>query len=315
MLSPKSPRNARVYPIAGDAPDSEGTFVDDVATENRNHTQQSRQPPGSSPPPSLKLRDMTVAETVGSGDCHFEIGHVETPPALERNNSTSSRRAFRTRSRSIVQTGVSRRGSVKASFMSTASSVSTNPHHSCESLINFLTTNLQEIASDREFLHRFEEMTTDALMEMHDMEFQRVLKTHGWTGSRYRHSEDKPVDCESLLQALSNYYLRSKMAHYTTHISTLFESGDEKGAEQILSFCPDLLLTCLKETGAPVTGSSDVKTYSFLGACMLADISGFSKFSGAMCLKGASGLDDLREATSGFLGHLVKTVYEFQGDG
>eukprot|EP00981_Chlorochromonas_danica_P015276 scaffold11522_cov239-Ochromonas_danica.AAC.3 len=47
---------------------------------------------------------------------------------------------------------------------------------------------------------------------------------------------------------------------------------------------------------------------------MLADISGFSKFSGAMCQKGVSGLDDLREATNVFLGALVKTVYEFQGD-
>jgi hypothetical protein len=48
---------------------------------------------------------------------------------------------------------------------------------------------------------------------------------------------------------------------------------------------------------------------------MLADISGFTKFSGAMCSKGVSGLDDLREATNGFLGHFVKLVYEFEGDG
>jgi hypothetical protein len=48
---------------------------------------------------------------------------------------------------------------------------------------------------------------------------------------------------------------------------------------------------------------------------MLADISGFSKFSGEMCLKGVSGLDELREATNGFLGHIVKIVYEFHGDG
>jgi hypothetical protein len=34
-----------------------------------------------------------------------------------------------------------------------------------------------------------------------------------------------------------------------------------------------------------------------------------------MCSKGVSGLDDLREATNGFLGHFVKLVYEFEGDG
>jgi hypothetical protein len=48
---------------------------------------------------------------------------------------------------------------------------------------------------------------------------------------------------------------------------------------------------------------------------MLADISGFTKFSGEMCSKGAGGLDDLREATNGFLGHCVKLVYEYKGDG
>lgn len=61
--------------------------------------------------------------------------------------------------------------------------------------------------------------------------------------------------------------------------------------------------------------SSEVRSATFTGACMLADISGFSKFSGAMCLKGVNGLDELREATNGFLGHIVKIVYEFHGDG
>lgn len=61
--------------------------------------------------------------------------------------------------------------------------------------------------------------------------------------------------------------------------------------------------------------AAEVRSITFTGACMLADISGFSKFSGAMCSKGVSGLDELREATNGFLGHIVKTVYEFNGDG
>lgn len=48
---------------------------------------------------------------------------------------------------------------------------------------------------------------------------------------------------------------------------------------------------------------------------MLVDISGFSKFSAAMCSNGVSGLDDLREVTNGFLGHFVKIVYQYDGDG
>ena len=44
-------------------------------------------------------------------------------------------------------------------------------------------------------------------------------------------------------------------------------------------------------------------------------LSGFSKFSSAMCAKGASGLDDLHSATNEFLGHFVDVVYEYRGDG
>lgn len=34
-----------------------------------------------------------------------------------------------------------------------------------------------------------------------------------------------------------------------------------------------------------------------------------------MCSKGVVGLDELRETTNGFLGHIVKMVYEHRGDG
>ena len=41
---------------------------------------------------------------------------------------------------------------------------------------------------------------------------------------------------------------------------------------------------------------------------------GFSKFSGAMCSRGVTGLDDLHSATNEFLGHFVDVVYESKGD-
>lgn len=229
--------------------------------------------------------------------------------ARERGNAP-----FRARSVSFSVSQRIRRTST-ASFLTNASGGTTSGMN-VEILINFLTTNLDQLAaSDREYLRRFEELSLEVLCEAHDAELHRIFKAHGWTGSRYRSSEDKPLEAPSLLQALSNLYLKNKMSNYTTHISNLFGIGDEKGADQILSFCPDLLLTCLKTQGPIRPHSTDVRTYTFTGACMLADISGFSKFSGSMCQKGVSGLDDLREATSGFLGHLVKTVYEYHGDG
>ena len=50
------------------------------------------------------------------------------------------------------------------------------------------------------------------------------------------------------------------------------------------------------------------------GACLLADISGFTKLSGQLCSTGVRGLDDLRKATSTFLSKFISLVYAFGGD-
>jgi hypothetical protein len=204
-----------------------------------------------------------------------------------------------------------RNGSL-ASFLSQGSI--SPPQYSVENLIDYLTTFIDMILIDKDHMHKFEELSAEVISYAHNFELHRIVKSHGWTGSRYRGTEDTPFEAHSLLQALSNLYLKNKVSNYTAHISNMFELGDEKSADQILSFCPDLLLTCLRDKSFP-HGDFGVQSFSFTGACMLADISGFSKFSGAMCLEGVSGLDDLREATNGFLGQLVKTVYEFRGDG
>ena len=48
---------------------------------------------------------------------------------------------------------------------------------------------------------------------------------------------------------------------------------------------------------------------------MIADISGFTKFSSEMCARGAVGLDSLYNVTNDFMGQFVDIVYEFDGDG
>lgn len=186
---------------------------------------------------------------------------------------------------------------------------------SVETLINYLTTNIETVGSDDFITKQFEELTCEVLQNNHDPELNRIVKNHGWTGSRYRPPNEGQLDAAACLQEFSNWYLKHKVSSYTSHISNLFGLGDSKGADQILSFCPDTLLKFLRDKPFDHTAMIDVRCLTFVGACMLADISGFSKFSGAMCSKGVSGLDDLREATNGFLGHVVKIVYEFDGDG
>ena len=52
----------------------------------------------------------------------------------------------------------------------------------------------------------------------------------------------------------------------------------------------------------------------FMGACLLADISGFTKLSASFCKNGSAGLDKLHQATNGLLGNFVRIVYKFHGD-
>lgn len=208
------------------------------------------------------------------------------------------------------------RSASMASFLSTGSNGQSS--NGVETLINYLTSNTEKIKTDPEYLRKFEVLTADTLMEDHDVDLHRTIKSHGWTGSHFRHGEQnsRGIDVQALLQSLSNIYLRHKMSSYTAHITNLFGLGDEKGADEILSFCPDLLLTCLRtQTSFPPEDRTETTSFTFKGACMLADISGFSKFSAAMCQRGVEGLDELREATNGFLGHIVKIVYEHRGDG
>ena len=84
---------------------------------------------------------------------------------------------------------------------------------------------------------------------------------------------------------------------------------------QVLSFCPNILvkhlLSRMDMEGEEIL---DVSSSSFEAACMLVDISGFSKYSGAMCSKGVVGLDDLHKSTNEFLGHFVDVVHRYQGD-
>jgi hypothetical protein len=182
-------------------------------------------------------------------------------------------------------------------------------------LIDYLTVHLTELCGPRdEKMRVLEASTVETLSGCSDPELHRILKEQGWTGAHFQLSLEPPfIDAQSCLNALSNYYLKvnSQPAISDISASTDLESHQ---LDQVLPFCPDVLVTYLKRQ--PINSfSSEPRRLTFHGACMLADISGFSKFSGAMCSKGVSGLDDLREATNGFLGYFVKQVYEYEGDG
>ena len=79
----------------------------------------------------------------------------------------------------------------------------------------------------------------------------------------------------------------------------------------ISSFVPATLLkNLLSIEGATMRPQSSIMR----GVCLLADISGFTRLSGAFCARGKDGLDGLQSATSGYMGSLVDTIYRFGGD-
>jgi hypothetical protein len=170
-----------------------------------------------------------------------------------------------------------------------------------------------------EHLAKFEELTSIALLQTYDPKLKRLLKDCGWVGSSFQDSEDVPLDVEYCYQSLSNYYLQLS-SNKTALQSLSFNQHSTTGGgrrvdltQAVLPFCPDLLVDVLNEN--ILTKESKASCMYFWGACVLADMSGFSKLSGELCSQGVGGLDELRATTSGFLGDLVGTVYKYGGDG
>lgn len=106
-------------------------------------------------------------------------------------------------------------------------------------------------------LKKFELLTEDALINSTNNELRKILKDHGWTGSRYRNkvtSDAAAFEFDLLLQDLSNLYLRSKNNGIFSPLNIFVERNQQQGGEkdlsQIVSFCPDILVeyirTCMK---------------------------------------------------------------------
>jgi hypothetical protein len=93
-------------------------------------------------------------------------------------------------------------------------------------LIDYLTVNMEEIRSKHpDFLRTFEELTGRAVSSRSGSgsDVYRVVRSNGWTGTRYKTSE---MDPPFLLQSLSNWYLRLHLPKEIENISVLFQKGD-----------------------------------------------------------------------------------------
>jgi hypothetical protein len=183
-----------------------------------------------------------------------------------------------------------------------------------------IETGLSPDAS-KDFMAILSQLTQNFLRVHKDPVFSRHLKSLGWNGVNFAEQHFNQVE---LLQTVSNIYFKlnyhsfnnDKRDSTTSSIDAMSIETDR--VEKMAAFCPDFVLDCIRADPNRFF-ESDLNQrptdYSFVGACMLVDISGFSKFSASMCSQGVDGLDELRKVTNGLLGHFVKAVYEHDGDG
>ncbi len=135
---------------------------------------------------------------------------------------------------------------------------------------------------------------------------RQLLIENGFLLQKAIWRQDEDTDMDSLLQKIANLYL-SELSKIQPRPTDIPEAVLQY---QSLTFCPNVLFS-----NFPHEFSRQPCSRSFESAVLLADISGFSKFAGEMCLKGPKGLDVLHKVTSDFLGHFVHTVYDYDGDG
>lgn len=150
-------------------------------------------------------------------------------------------------------------------------------------------------------------ISASVLKETSDFSLLNCLKKCGW--NELYSCYDHPVDIEIL-----SAYLRKIIEKRDNKLSTL-RSSQVGIRNTIKSFAPDMLMMYTMEQSFHID-SVQLAPFSvfFDGVCLLADISGFTRFSGKFCKNGRDGIDQLQQATNGYLGNLVKIVYSYGGD-
>lgn len=198
-----------------------------------------------------------------------------------------------------------------------------------EILINFLQENKPLIVFDSNeneisnventqqllFIEKLIRKVEEVVSTSHDGELLRCLKSNGWTGTRFAYNQEFPFDFPQLLQSLLNLYLKQMTTKHSVSMKNIFQLGDMNGIMQLFSFVPNQVMNYISNNPYWFQEQSKVHKWSFVGACVLIDISGFTAFSGEMCSQGVAGLDELRQVTDEFLGKYVDMVYQFGGDG
>ena len=141
------------------------------------------------------------------------------------------------------------------------------------------------------------------------------LRANSWNGETFTVKEDEDEECfiQKLKQFLGSLYLKEISVPVSSPPSPVNTNETNDGEDIVLSFCPDILYSYLRNVQPSST--LEPKTRYFTGVCLFVDVSGFTKLSGQLCGMGISGLDSLQINMRDYIGRVIDIVYCFEGDG
>lgn len=140
----------------------------------------------------------------------------------------------------------------------------------------------------------------EAMRLSSDTRLKEVLRNFGWTEQGFPNGLDIEGLCVAVRRSqISTSFLRASILHNTDNTSC---------------FVPEILMSHL--TDLLDNQEFGIRPFSrfIFGACLLVDISGFTKLSSQFCARGADGIDDLQKQINGYLGELAAIIYAFGGD-
>jgi hypothetical protein len=146
--------------------------------------------------------------------------------------------------------------------------------------------------SYKDLIPELTKLSASLLADSIDTKLHDLLRRNGFnkTNSTY----DDTFDIEKLCKGLNNL---------TVKRSSLMRSSQIGIKTNVKSFAPDLLMSCIFEKKLYLD-EKGIQPFSvfFDGIVLIADISGFTKITGSLCECGEDGIDQLQQATTGYLG-------------
>eukprot|EP00981_Chlorochromonas_danica_P014457 scaffold8015_cov165-Ochromonas_danica.AAC.15 len=134
-----------------------------------------------------------------------------------------------------------------------------------------------------------------------DFRLREVLVNFGWKDNQGFAGN---LDLEGLCVAVR----RSQISSSFLRLSILHNQ------DTTTSFIPEVLLHHLSEKVQSQEFAIEPASKMIFGACLLVDISGFTRLSSDFCARGSDGIDDLHKQMNDYLGELAAVIYAYGGD-